>query len=74
MSVARLLGFTQVWYIGILISMGIRSLAHALPVPTTILWIFCVTFWSGAYLLLGRAFKMVEFPKEKSMNRFAEEY
>ncbi len=73
-SVARLLGFTEVWYIGALISMGIRSLAHSLPIPTPILWILCVTFWAGAYLLLERVFSTIEFPREKTMNRFAEEY
>jgi hypothetical protein len=73
-SVARLLGFTEVWYLGALISMGIRSLAHALPLPTSILWIVCVTFWAGAYLLLERVFGTIEFPREKTMNRFAEVY
>lgn len=73
-SAARLLGFTQVWYVGALISIGIRALAHWLPLPTSILWIFCVTSWVGAYLLLERAFSAIELPREKTMNRFAEEY
>ena len=73
-SVARVLGFTQSWYVGVLISMSIRSLAHMLPVPTTILWILCVTFWAGAYLILERVFCTIEFPREKTMNRFAEVY
>jgi len=38
------------------------------------LWIFCVTSWAGAYLLLERIFSTIEFPREKTMNRFAEEY
>jgi len=46
----------------------------ALPVPTSILWFFCVTFWAGAYLILERVFSTIEFPREKTMNRFAEEY
>jgi hypothetical protein len=73
-SVARLLGSTEVWYVGALISMGIRSLAHWLPFPTSILWLICVTFGAGAYLLLERIFCGIEFPREKTMNRFAEEY
>ena len=73
-SAARLLDFTQGWYVGALIFIGIRTLAHWLPLPTSILWIFCVTFWVGAYLLLERVFNTIEFPREKTMNRFAEEY
>jgi hypothetical protein len=73
-SIARLLGFTEVWYVGALISIGIRSLAHWLPLPTTGLWFLCVTFWAGAYLILQRVFCTIEFPREKTMNRFAEEY
>ncbi len=73
-SVARLLGFTEVWYVGALTSMAIRSLAHSLPFPTPILWMLCVTFWFCAYLILGRVFSKIEFPREKTMNRFAEEY
>jgi len=73
-SVARLLGLTEVWYVGALLSIGIRALAHWLPLSTTFLWIFCVTSWAGAYLLLERIFCTIEFPREKTMNRFAEEY
>lgn len=73
-SVARLLGLTEVWYVGALISMGVRSLAHWLPLPTSVLWSICVTFGAGAYLLLERIFCMIEFPREKTMKRFAEEY
>jgi hypothetical protein len=73
-SVARMMGFTEVWYIGALISIGIRCLANSLPIPTPILWFFCVTFWAGAYLLLERVFSTIEFPRERTMNRFAEEY
>jgi len=39
-----------------------------------ILWFFRVTFWAGAYLLLERVFCTIEFPREKTMNRFAEVY
>jgi hypothetical protein len=73
-SLARLLGFTEVWFVGALLSIGIRSLAQTLPLPTTFLWILCVTSWAGAYLLLERIFFQIEFPREKTMNRFAEEY
>jgi Na+/melibiose symporter-like transporter len=73
-SIARVMGLTQVWYIGALISMGTRSLAHFIPLPTSILWIICVTFWAGAYLLFERVFCTIEFPREKTMNRFAEVY
>lgn len=73
-SVARLLGMTEVWYVGALLSIGMRSLAHWLPGPTWLLWIVCGTSWAGAYLLLERIFSSVEFPREKTMNRFAEEY
>jgi hypothetical protein len=73
-SAARLLGLTQVWYVGVLLSAGFRSLSHSLPLPTTFLWILCVTFWVGAYLILQRVFCTIEFPREKTMNRFAEEY
>ncbi len=47
---------------------------YRLILPTSILWIFCVTSWVGAYLLLERVFQRIEFPTEKTMNRFAEEY
>jgi hypothetical protein len=70
-SAARLFGYTQVWYVGVLLSVGLRALSHALPLPTTILWFFCVTFWAGAYLLLERVFYTIELPREKTMNRFA---
>jgi hypothetical protein len=70
-SAARLLGYTQVWYVGVLLSVGLRSLSHLLPVPTVFLWVFCVTFWAGAYLLLERVFYTIEMPREKTMNRFA---
>jgi hypothetical protein len=73
-SVARLLGLSEVWYLGALISMGTRSLAHSLPLSTPILWFSCVTFWVGAYLVLERVFGTIEFPREKTMNRFAEVY
>jgi hypothetical protein len=73
-AVAQMLGFTEVWYLGALISMGIRSVAHSLPLPTWFLWILGVTFWAGAYLILERVFSTIEFPREKTMNRFAEEY
>jgi len=70
-SFARLLGYTQVWYIGVLLSRGFRALSHSLPLPTPSLWMICVTFWAGAYLLLERVFCRIEFPREKTMNRFA---
>jgi len=73
-SIARLLEFTQVWHVGALISIGVRSIAHWLPFSTPILWFFCVTSWVGAYLIVGRVFSTIEFPREKTMNRFAEEY
>jgi hypothetical protein len=73
-AVARLQGLTEVWYWGALTSIGIRSLAQVLPLPTSILWILCVTSWFGAYLLMERIFCSIEFPREKTMNRFAEEY
>ena len=73
-SAARLLEFTEVWYVGALISICVHTLAHWLPLPTTALWFLCVAFWVGAYLLLGRVFNTIEFPREKTMNRFAEEY
>ena len=73
-SAARLLGFTQVWYVGVLLSAGFRSLSHSLPLPTVWLWIFSVTFWVGAYLVLERVFYTIEFPREKTMNRFAEDF
>jgi hypothetical protein len=73
-SIARLMGFTEVWYIGALISMATRSLAHSVAFPTPILWVLCVTFWFCAYLILERVFSKIEFPREKTMNRFAEEY
>jgi hypothetical protein len=73
-TIARLLELTEVWYVGALISIGIRALAVWLPLPTSMLWIICVTFWVAAYLLLGRVFRSIEFPREKTMNRFAEEY
>jgi hypothetical protein len=71
---ARLLGFTEVWYLGALLSMGMRSVAHALPFSTSASWLLCVTFWAGAYLIVERAFNAIELPREKTMNRFAEEY
>jgi hypothetical protein len=73
-SAARLLGFTEVWYVGVLLSTGFRSLSHSLPLPTGLLWLICVTFWAGAYLILQRVFCTIEIPREKTMNRFAEVY
>jgi len=70
-SAARLLGYTQVWYVGVLLSIGLRSFSHLLPIPTVFLWSVCVTFWAGAYLLLERVFYTIELPGEKTMNRFA---
>jgi hypothetical protein len=70
----QVLGLTEVWCVGALISIGIRFLSHALPFSTPILWILCVTFWAGAYLILERVFCTIEFPREKTMNRFAEVY
>jgi len=73
-AIARLLGFTEIWYVGALISIGIRSLAHWLPLPTVALWTLVVASWAGAYLLLEKVFCGIEFPDRKTMNRFAEEY
>ena len=70
-AAARLLGLTEVWYVGVMLSVGIRSLSHAMPLPTTFLWILCVTFSAGAYLVLERVFYTIELPSEKTMNRFA---
>jgi hypothetical protein len=74
LAAARLTGSTQVWYVGALMSIGIRNLAESLPLPTGILWVLCVTFWLGAYLLLGSIFKRIELPGRNTVNRFAEEY
>lgn len=73
-SGARFLGFTQVWHAGVLISIGLRSLSHVLPLPPEFLWILCVTFWVGAYLILRRVFAKIEFPRVETTNHFAEEY
>ena len=73
-AIARLQDLTEIWYLGALISIGIRSIAQLLPLPTAILWALCVTSWAAAYLLLERIFSWIEFPREKTMNRFAEEY
>jgi hypothetical protein len=74
LAVARLSGYTQVWYVGALASLGIRRLAEWLPLPTNVLWGLSVTFWLGAYLLLGSLFKRIELPGRNTVNRFAEEY
>jgi hypothetical protein len=66
--------FTQVWYVGALVSIGVRAIAHWLPLPTAALWILCIMCWIGSYLVLERVFSMIEFPRKKTMNRFAEEY
>jgi hypothetical protein len=73
-AIARLLGFTEVWYVGALISISVRSLAHWLPLPTAVLWALVFASWVGAYLLLEKVFCGIEFPSRKTMNRFAEEY
>ena len=73
-AVARIAGFTEIWYVGALASIGIRSLSHLLPLPTWVLWLLCVFCWVGSYLLLERAFSSIEIPREKTMNPFAEEY
>jgi hypothetical protein len=73
-SVSRLLGYTEIWYIGALFSIGARSLAHWVGLSGPLLWVFCVTFWVATYLILERVFATIEFPREKTMNRFAEEY
>ena len=74
LAAARLTGSTQVWYVGALVSIGIRHLADWIPVSTGILWISVVTFWFGSYLLLGSIFKRIELPGRNTVNRFAEEY
>ena len=73
-SAARLLEFTEVWYVGAPISIGVHTLALWLPLPTTALWVLCIMCWTGSYLVLERVFSTIEFPREKTMNRFAEEY
>jgi hypothetical protein len=73
-SIGRLLGSTEIWYAGALFSIGARSLAHWVGLPGPVLWLVCVTFWAATYLVLGRVFATIEFPREKTMNRFAEEY
>jgi len=73
-AVARLAGYTEVWYVGAVLSIGIRHLAKWLPLPTGVLWGLGVTFWLGAYLLLGSIFKRIELPDRNTVNRFAEEY
>jgi len=73
-AVARLAGYTEVWYVGALVSIGIRNLAAWLPLPTGLLWALSVTFWLGAYLLLGSIFKRIELPGRNTVDRFAEEY
>jgi len=73
-AVIRLAGYTETWYVGAVISIGIRHLAERIPVSTGILWISVVTFWFGAYLLLESIFKRIELPGRNTINRFAEEY
>jgi hypothetical protein len=73
-AVARLVGSTEVWFVGAVVSIGIRRLAEWLPLPTGLLWALGVTFWFGAYLLLGSIFKRIELPGRNAVNRFAEEY
>jgi hypothetical protein len=73
-SIGRLLGYTEIWYVGALFSIGARSLAHWVGLSGSVFWFVCVTFWAATYLLLGRVFATIEFPREKTMNRFAEEY
>ncbi len=73
-AVARLTGYTEVWYVEALISIGIRKLAAWIPLPTAVLWAISVTFWLGGYLLTGSIFKRIELPGRNTVNRFAEEY
>ena len=51
-AVARLAGYTEVWYVGALVSIGIRHLAEWMPVSTGILWISVVTFWFGCVSII----------------------
>ena len=74
LSIARLAGFTEIWYAGAVASIYARSFSQWLPLPTWALWFVCSASWVGAYLLLERAFSFIELPREKTMNRFAEEY
>jgi hypothetical protein len=74
LAAAQAAGFTRLWYVGVLVSVGLHRLAQWLPLSTGLLWLICVTFWAGAYLLLQKVFATIEFPREKTMNRFAEEY
>jgi hypothetical protein len=55
-------------------SICIRAIAKWLPLPTPAVWLLAVTFCVGSYLLLERVFSIIEFTREKTMNRFAEEY
>ena len=73
-AAARLAGYVEVWYAGALLSIGIRMLASWIPLPTAVLWAISVTFWFGAYLVLGSIFKRIELPGRNTVNRFAEEY
>lgn len=74
LATARLSGYIEVWYVGALVSIGIRHVAEWLPLSTSVLWVMSVTFWFGAYLLSGSIFKRIELPGRNTVNRFAEEY
>jgi hypothetical protein len=73
-AAARLAGFTEIWYVGAVVSIGIRRLAGLIPVSTGVLWLVFVTFWIGTYLLIGKIFSRIELPGRSIVNRFAEEY
>ena len=73
-TVARLAGYTETWYVGAVVSIGIRRVAEWIPVTPRILWISVVTFWFGSYLLLESIFKRIELPGRNTVKRFAEEY
>lgn len=73
-AVTRLAGYTEAWYVGVVVSIGIRRLADWLPASTELLWVLWMISWLATYLLLGSIFSRIELPGRSTVNRFAEEY
>jgi hypothetical protein len=72
--IARLAGLVETWHVGALMSLGIRSLSHRVPVSTPVLWVCTVTVWVLNHLIRQRVFNRIELPARSLVGRFAEEY
>jgi hypothetical protein len=72
--VLEIAGLSRMWYALALVSIGVRRLAEALPLPTLALWLLVLLSWIGSYLVARAVFLRVEAPGRKILTPFAEDY